>query len=692
MAIDYNIIWISLVLFAVIAQCSDGKADTTLSCTPGTCTFRDTRGDEVELRDCCHLHTCTCNHTSEKPTPRRTHRHAYLANAKLPKIELILQYFHNPASLVTLLLRNNSISEIGNGIFYRLNNLHRLHLIHNHLKMIHENSFKGLSNLIELNLKDNYISVIDDGAFDDLCTLQYCDVSHNRLAGIHKGVLKHLFQLRFLNLSSNLLSAFHDGIFKNCSNLETLDINHNNFSELKPGMFTGLDVLLEFHAGNNSISAVMAGTFGIFKNLTILDLSHNRLQQLATGIFTNLGLLRYLNLSSNQLDHIISSESYPFVESTELETIDLTNNSLAWVTPPSFSGLCNTTNVHVDNYPTCCFICAQSATCCVNDTCSSDPHENITCTRLLLNDALSVTVAILAICSIVGNICVIGFQCRQRSHMNAVHVLLVGNLSLSDLLMGTYLLLLASADWYYKLAFPTHSQAWHTNGICVFASIANTVSCEASMCFITLISIDRFLCVEFSTRVGYRIGKKAAYITVSLVWLTTIAIGLTPQIMMPDLEDTSAIGNRLADVCISIPLSVHIMEENDALLQIIIFILIFIIFNSICLFIVAACYTKIFASVWKASRKFGRHQLSRREVNMAWNMGAMVLTDFAVWLPLIIIFIMELSEVHVISPRQYMSIVVIVFPFNSCINPFLYSFSRAIANQLMKRKRHSSAT
>ena len=75
--------------------------------------------------------------------------------------------------------------------------------------------------------------------------------------------------------------------------------------------------------------------------------------------------------------------------------------------------------------------------------------------------------------------------------------MLLSNLAVSDLLMGVYMLVIASADIYFGKYFSMQSEMWRTSATCRITGAISIISSEASVFFVTLISIDRFICIRF---------------------------------------------------------------------------------------------------------------------------------------------------------------------------------------------------
>jgi hypothetical protein len=88
-----------------------------------------------------------------------------------------------------------------------------------------------------------------------------------------------------------------------------------------------------------------------------------------------------------------------------------------------------------------------------------------------------------------------------------------------------------------------------------------------------------------------------------------------------------------------------------------------------------AAYIAIFIKVRQSSRAV-RSTAVNRESSLAKKVILIILTDFACWMPVIIIGVLSLTKSFDDPSKQvYVWIAVFVLPINSSINPFLYTFS-----------------
>lgn len=84
------------------------------------------------------------------------------------------------------------------------------------------------------------------------------------------------------------------------------------------------------------------------------------------------------------------------------------------------------------------------------------------------------SVWIMGIIGCTGNLVVL--LGRQLTPINnVVHSLYIRNLALSDLLMGVYLLIIASVDQYYRGIYVKYEEVWRKSDLCNICGKQNNI-------------------------------------------------------------------------------------------------------------------------------------------------------------------------------------------------------------------------
>ena len=605
--------------------------------------------------------------------------------------------FNGLGNLVYLNLGSNILAEIQPDVFMGLGKLSRLYLNSNMLEQLKPDFFNGLQNLSRLYLDNNMLTEILPNTFSELGNLSLLSLGNNLLKMIHFDVFERLGSLSQLFLSNNMLEQIPPGVFTGIEMLEELYMSNIMLTKLKPTVLGGLTSLLALKLSSNPLRHLHPDTFQNLTSLDYLCLHNISLAFLPKNIFQALWKLQHLDLSANYLKEL---RFQPFARCVILETLNLTENPLQWITTDSFFGLNVSAQVFVDNPAVCCFVTKAN---CRSST-SKSPF--LTCGRMLPYDVLRVVVWVISIITIVNNVASVLVRCKQRKQINKVQFLLITNLTVSDLLMGVYLMILLSVDLFYADYFPSHSEAWRNSALCKVAGSLSVLSSEASVFFITLISIDRFLRVMFPFGQHWLSNRFAKKALIGL-WLVAFVISITSLVLLLVTEMHTDF-YAVSEICVGLPLSRHLsyntseqsvqlsesfepIYDNRVIVQeykitgnqiaMYFSIAIFTVLNLVCFLIVGFCYTSIFILIWSSAKKSGI-SISKSEARMAMKMFLLVLTDFCCWVPIGVLSILVQTGAVEVDPVAYAWIATFLLPINSCINPFLYTLGDVIAEKV----------
>ena len=148
------------------------------------------------------------------------------------------------------------------------------------------------------------------------------------------------------------------------------------------------------------------------------------------------------------------------------------------------------------------------------------------CDELLKNTILKYSIWILGVMAFAGNLIVIIWRSIARDS-NKVNSFLLTNLAVADFLMGVYMLIIAYKDTAWDGVYFKHDFTWRASDLCIFAGVISTVSSEVSVITLTVITVDRLVCIVFPFRFHRWSMKKAASI-MCFVWILGLCISLAP--------------------------------------------------------------------------------------------------------------------------------------------------------------------
>ncbi|XP_022097847.1 uncharacterized protein LOC110983154 [Acanthaster planci] len=488
---------------------------------------------------------------------------------------------------------------------------------------------------------------------------------------------------------------------------QTLYLSGGNYSVLNRGMFKNLSNLKGLWLPQNNITVILNGTFDGLQNLTLLDISENSISTIGSFVFSELENLDALIARNIFFDEI---QSEAFNGLAELRTLVLTRGVPLNPSKPvgirknALSGLKKLKDLYVDNYRLCCdFVASVNGFELENcKTTEAMPPLNL-CGNLMQNKLLRVAMWVLGLSALIGNAVVIVWRCCQGKTNGGKkrYSFLVLNLAISDFMMGVYMLIIAGADVYFGEKYSSVPSEWRSSPVCKIAGVISVLSSEASVFFVTLISIDSFLSIVFPFS-GVRFREKSATGLVLTIWIAALSLSIWPTILTRD--DSNVYG--LSDVCIGLPLLTkpesYIVQEADirnplgsytVAVQIgqgsqpvwTYSIVLFLGVNMVCFLIVLCSYVAIFVKVKRTAKRVRKTAHRSREIKMAAKMALIVGTDFACWMPVIIIGILSQSGAVHIGPEAYAWFVVFVLPINSSLNPYIYTLITAASEYLQAR-------
>ncbi|XP_038050982.1 CUB and sushi domain-containing protein 2-like [Patiria miniata] len=470
----------------------------------------------------------------------------------------------------------------------------------------------------------------------------------------------------------------------------TLQLSGLNFSELDQGMFKALSHLKVLSLKNNVISEIQERTFYGLESLLWLDLSNTSMKELHGFAMEELSSLRGITIFDVPLTRI---KTNAFSGLGHVKTLIIVRNIKDLppliVEDDAFQGLDDVAELYVDDHRLCCFF--PSSEC---KTLEPQPPLFM-CSELMPKMVLKVFMWILGVSALIGNIYVMVWRYRERSkgrESRIVQSFLVFNLAVSDALMGLYMLIIASADVYFGERYFEVSMEWRTSPMCKIAGFISIIGSEASVFFLTFISIDRYLAIVHPLK-KYNLCPESSRIAALCVWIGTVIVGLVPTILA---SDSSSDVYGLSDVCIGLPLMTKVTEYETVDQQIdaggvanitvgipypvdyraswFFSIALFLGVNLLCFTVILICYIAIFRGVRASSKKVNSSSRDD-EQRLAIKMAAIILTDFVCWVPVIIMGILSQAHVVEIPTEAYAWIVVFILPINSSLNPYLYTIA-----------------
>ncbi|XP_022094039.1 G-protein coupled receptor GRL101-like [Acanthaster planci] len=509
---------------------------------------------------------------------------------------------------------------------------------------------------------------------------------------------------------------------------DVLELTGGSVSSLESGHFKRFFKLQALYLADNHIENIPPLSFDGLQKLLWLNISQNDVTSLQEDAFKELGMLQGLVISNVP---VASIEESAFSGLKELQTLVLIRGKHPQaqdkpidIHPKAVLDLTKLQTLYLDDYRLCCEFNKLESFDPANCFTTEQQSPLFNCGSLMQNTFLRASMWFLGLSALIGNFGVVIWRYWTSMKTNLgrgtkyVHNFLVLNLAVSDFLMGIYMVIIATADVTFGELYYTVASTWRLSAICKIAGIISVLSSEASVFFITLISVDRFLCVVFPHG-SVRLVRPTARGAAVIIWFLAFILSSLPTILIGSDVDSDVYG--LSDVCIGLPLitkpdsyklkegdvsnpfgsqSFKIPVAQDHRPAWVYSIVLFLGVNLLCFLVVALCYLIIFIKVRqsyqrvKGSRIRGSgtlHQSNKEEMNMALRMAVIVGTDFCCWMPVIIMGLLSQTGAVTIQPHMYAWTVVFVLPINSSINPYLYTIFSVISARISTNDSHSSA-
>ena len=346
-----------------------------------------------------------------------------------------------------------------------------------------------------------------------------------------------------------------------------------------------------------------------------------------------------------------------------------------------------TTWKFIDTYSTMTFYCNcffsrdtdKFEFCCIaklsGPNCSAPKDLFSSCNDLMANLTLYVCIWILGSIALVGNAFVLMWRLKTKSD-NKVHSLLLLNLAIADFLMGIYLIIIAGVDVFYRGRYFIYNDSWKHSPLCQFSGFVSTISSEASVFILTIMTVDRYVTIVHPFKhIG--LSVRGTYVALFVTWFVAFVLAGVPLTGIDYFKEFYA----RSGVCLPLQLTSNkpIGWEYSVFL--------FLGLNFASFMLIFFLYLVMFFKIQKTRQMSGA---GSAVASIGSRMVFIVLTDFSCWIPIIIIGIVSLLGMEA-SPTVYAWIAVFVLPLNSALNPILYTISTANFRRKLRGsvRRHS---
>ncbi|XP_020563539.1 thyrotropin receptor isoform X1 [Oryzias latipes] len=308
-------------------------------------------------------------------------------------------------------------------------------------------------------------------------------------------------------------------------------------------------------------------------------------------------------------------------------------------------------------------------------SCTPTPDALNPCEDVMSRAFLRVLVWVVSLVAISANLLVllILLSCQQKL---SVTRFLMGHLAFADGCMGTYLLLIASVDFYTRSRYHRYAVAWQTGSGCSLAGVLSVFASELSVYTLTTISVQRWHAIFNAMRPHRKMRLWHAAALMLIGWLLCITAAVLPLVGV----------NTYQRVSICLPMDTESTAARAYLVSV-------LTANLVAFMVVCLCYLHIYCMVHNS-----QHASSRSDNSMAKRMAALIFTNFLCLAPVCFYGLsatfnrplMTFTDSKVCQtlylqpnlsafkaktasclPPQVL--LVLFYPLNSCVHPFFYA-------------------
>ena len=475
----------------------------------------------------------------------------------------------------------------------------------------------------------------------------------------------------YLNLARCNLNHMGNMLFPN---LRILDLSFNHLASVAPDDVRSFPKLISLSLAGNPIVSLFSSEDQsgpkTFSSLLTLDLSFVEMKEMNPGTLRIFPNLQSLNLSHCHVHHV---QGQGFQSLTSLQVLDLRSCPLTSFPKFIFRDLRFLRRVLADNYKVCCPATLPEG---VVSQCLAPFDEISSCDALLRSDLYRIFLAIFATLATVGNALSLALRVFiLKKKQQSGFTVFVTHLCVSDFLMGVYLVMIGAADRVFMGVYLWEDKDWKTSVTCKVAGFLSLLSSEVSAAIICLITVDRFLVVQFPlSRLHFqRLSAQAGCLVLWIMGTVLAAVPLLPATSSWHFYSQTGI-------CIPLPVTRQDFPGHDYSFAVM------IIFNFLLFLLIAAGQLVIYLAVRNQSvtGKINSDRRSR-DLAVAQRLFTVVASDFLCWFPVGLLGLLASGNIP-IPGEANVGMAIFVLPLNSALNPSLYSLNTIQARRARARE------
>ena len=284
--------------------------------------------------------------------------------------------------------------------------------------------------------------------------------------------------------------------------------------------------------------------------------------------------------------------------------------------------------------------------------CTPKPDAFNPCEDVMGYVWLRVVVWFVVSTALVGNFIVLGVTISSRYKLTVAKFLMC-NLSMADLCLGGYLLILAAYDIHTKGVYFGYAILWQLHGGCQVAGFLSTFSICLSIFTLTVITLERWYAISHAINLIKRLRLRQATTIMFCGWVYALIMATLPLVGV----------SRYGKTSLCLPMETKKIVDKA-------YVLTLLVTNALAFIVICSCYIDMYRQVTNPANTTAA---GRNDANIAKRMAVLVFTDFACLFPIAFFGLTAACGKPLITVTQSKILLVFFLPLNSCANPFLYA-------------------
>ena len=576
---------------------------------------------------------------------------------------------------------------------------------HNRIKTLLADTFANQRSMRYLNLQHNHLTELPIGLFNDSVELEVLNVSFNRLTSLSPKHFEKMVSLTQFDASHNQIRLLEEDLFKYNTEMDVVVLNNNKIATISDTVFPVNNELRTIELSYNEFSSwrVPSNGFPYLIYLTLEGLTN--LFQVPSTFMTP----RVVDVKYTYPYHCCiwrhfappPIDNYTDLPPTTVPTAAPPTIPPGWESCPPETrrereqleqAFMNTWNVTIILLPDCKIqvnIHTVSADGVEEDmpigtgeqqefaasgnrysskrgnepvlnykrdvVCAPQPDALNPCENLMDPMFLRVAIWAIWIIALLGNGTVL-FVAIGALEKLETYQFIICNLAIADFFMGVYLAFLAVVDirTFGDESFYQSALSWQLGPGCKTAGFIAVFASELSMYMLVLLTLERVYTISYGFNQSERNKMKVAVVLAIVGWIFAIFLAVLPLVGI----------NSYTQVAVCLPY----MTSNWYDRAYIGFIL---SINLLGFLVILGSYVYIFYRIHKSPAQ--PPTKTGTIATAALKIAVLIVSALICWAPIAVIGYAALAGTALVTVKEAKFFIVFVYPFNACINPFIYA-------------------